>query len=141
MTVEAFLDTNILLYAAGAARSAPEKHAVAQGLLTIDFGVSAQTLGEFYVNAVTKGAPPMAPAKAESWVRALARKPFQANDAAIAFRAVALSQRYQIRYWDAAILAAAEKLGARTVYSEDLNHGQSYGSVTVINPFLEDTQG
>ena len=138
MTVEAFLDTNILLYAAGAAKSAPEKHAVAQGLLTTDFGVSAQTLGEFYLNAVTKGAPPMAPAKAEAWVKALARKPFQVNDQSVAFRAINLSQRYQIRYWDAAILAAAEKLGAKTVYSEDLSHGQAYGAVAVINPFLED---
>ena len=138
MIVESFLDTNILLYAAGAARSAPDKHAVAQGLLTTNFGVSAQTLGEFYVNAVTKGAPPMAPEKAEAWLRMLARKPFQIIDQSVAFRAVALSQRYAIRFWDAAILAAAEKLGAKTVYSEDLNHGQTYGAVRVINPFLHD---
>lgn len=141
LIADTFLDTNILLYAAGGEKSAPNKHAVAQGLLTTNFGVSAQTLGEFYVNAVTKGSPPMAPAKAEAWVRTLALKPFQANDTAIAFRAIEFSQRYQIHYWDAAILAAAETLGAKTVYTEDLNHGQSYGSVTVINPFLEDTQG
>lgn len=136
MTVETFLDTNILLYAAGAQRSAPEKHAIAQGLLTTDFGVSAQTLGEFYFNAVRKGKPPMAPETAEVWVRQLSRKPFQLIDTPLVFRAMALAQRYQIRYWDAAILAAAEKLGAKTVYSEDLNHGQAYGDVTVINPFI-----
>lgn len=37
--------------------------------------------------------------------------------------------------WDAAILAAAEALGAATVYSEDLNGGRRYGSVRVVNPF------
>jgi predicted nucleic acid-binding protein len=25
--------------------------------------------------------------------------------------------------------------GARTVYSEDLNHGQQYGRVRIVNPF------
>lgn len=136
MTVEAFLDTNILIYAAGAGKSAPDKHAVAQGLLTANFGVSAQLLGEFYINAVTKGEPPMTPEKAEEWVKALSRKPFQQNDLKLVLRAIEITRRYQIRYWDAGILAAAERLGAKTLYSEDLNHGQSYGAVTVINPFL-----
>jgi predicted nucleic acid-binding protein len=33
-----------------------------------------------------------------------------------------------------AIIAAAERLGVKTVYSEDLNHRRAYGSV-VLNPF------
>ncbi len=41
----------------------------------------------------------------------------------------------QIQYWDAAILVAAMRLGARVLYTEDLNHGQTYGSVRVENPF------
>jgi predicted nucleic acid-binding protein len=36
---------------------------------------------------------------------------------------------------NAAILAAAHELGAHTVYSEDLSHGQDYDGVKVINPF------
>ena len=36
----------------------------------------------------------------------------------------------------AAIIAAAERLGAKVLYSEDLNHGETYGSVRVENPFL-----
>ncbi|WP_245475942.1 hypothetical protein [Mesorhizobium sp. M7A.F.Ca.US.006.01.1.1] len=34
-----------------------------------------------------------------------------------------------------AIIAAAERLGVKTLYTEDLNHGQAYGSVVAINPF------
>ena len=44
--------------------------------------------------------------------------------------------RYKISYWDAAILAAATELGCTTLYTEDLNHGQTYESVQVINPFV-----
>jgi predicted nucleic acid-binding protein len=49
---------------------------------------------------------------------------------------IEISLRYRIDYWDGAILAAAERLGAGTLYTEDLNHGQSYGPVRVVNPFL-----
>jgi predicted nucleic acid-binding protein len=136
LIVETFLDSNVLIYAAVGRLDEPEKHAVSRGLLTTEFGTSAQVLGEFYSNVIRKGAEPLDPASARRWVELLARKPFQVNDAGIAFRAVDLAQRYQIRYWDAAILAAAEKLGAKTLYSEDLNHGQAYGDVTVINPFI-----
>jgi len=45
------------------------------------------------------------------------------------------SERFAISYWDGAILAAAAALGAHTVYSEDLNDGQLYGLVRVVNPF------
>jgi predicted nucleic acid-binding protein len=40
-----------------------------------------------------------------------------------------------ISYWDAAILAAPEALGAQTLFSEDLSDGQQYGGVRVVNPF------
>lgn len=45
-------------------------------------------------------------------------------------------QRFVVSYWDAAILAAAKALGCETVYSEDLNHGQVYDGVQVVNPFM-----
>lgn len=39
--------------------------------------------------------------------------------------------------WDALIVVASRKGGASVLYSEDLNHGQRFGSVQVLNPFLE----
>ena len=50
--------------------------------------------------------------------------------------AIEISQRFQISYWDGAIIAATEALGARTLYTEDLNHGQVFGAIRVVNPFL-----
>jgi len=47
-----------------------------------------------------------------------------------------IQRRFQVSYWDAAILAAAKRLGCHTVYSEDMNHGQDYDGVCVVNPFL-----
>lgn len=50
-------------------------------------------------------------------------------------RAVQIADRYRISYWDAAILEAARMQGCDAVYSEDLNEGQVYEGVEVINPF------
>jgi predicted nucleic acid-binding protein len=49
--------------------------------------------------------------------------------------AVRLQRRYQISYWDGAILAAAKMAGATTLYTEDLSHEQVYDGVKVVNPF------
>lgn len=45
------------------------------------------------------------------------------------------SGRYQIAFYDAAILAAAKQLGCKIAHSEDLNDGQDYDGVRVENPF------
>ena len=47
-----------------------------------------------------------------------------------------LSERFRMPYWDAAIIAAAERSQAEVVYSEDFNHGQCYGRVRFVNPYL-----
>lgn len=134
--VELFLDSNVLLYAAGGRTQAPAKHERALEVLTMEFGLSAQVLAEFYANATRKGPKPLAPEVAKQWVVNLAKKPCLPIDANIVRSGIEISQRYQISYWDGAIIAAAERLGARTLYTEDLSHGQVYGSVTVVNPFI-----
>ena len=54
---------------------------------------------------------------------------------AISGQLLAHVQRDQISYWGAALIAGAEAISIPTLYTEDLNHGQKYGTVTVINPF------
>jgi len=49
--------------------------------------------------------------------------------------ALRFKARHQTSYWDAAILAAADSAGCSELYSEDLNPGQTYDSVRVVNPF------
>ena len=45
--------------------------------------------------------------------------------------------RFQVSYYDALIIAAARLANCECVYSEDLNAGQDYGGVRVVNPFLK----
>jgi predicted nucleic acid-binding protein len=51
-------------------------------------------------------------------------------------RATEIEARFKISFWDGLILQAAEKAGAGVLYTEDLSHGQMYGPVRVVNPFL-----
>ena len=50
--------------------------------------------------------------------------------------AVDLHERYQISFWDAMILQSAARRGCQVVWSEDLNAGQTYQGVRVVNPFI-----
>ncbi|HEX6860666.1 MAG TPA: PIN domain-containing protein [Caulobacteraceae bacterium] len=62
------------------------------------------------------------------WVRA----PLDVDTIAAAW---ALQDRYNLRIWDALLLASANLAGCGYFLSEDLNDGQQYGVVQAINPF------
>ena len=131
-----FLDTNVLIYAATAKKDHPRKFAIAARIVESEhFGVSGQVLAEFYVRVLTKPKIQLPQADAEQWVELLCKYPVAAVDDTLVRQGIAYSQRYQISYWDAAIIAAAERLEAPILYTEDLNHNQLYGSVRVVNPF------
>lgn len=115
----------------------PRKSAIARELVRNEtFGVSAQTISEF-VNASSRARVSLPTADIERWIDHLSALPFTVVDADIVRRGYWMHRRYQIQYYDGALLAAAERIAASIFYSEDLNHNQVYGSVRVVNPFLE----
>ena len=50
-------------------------------------------------------------------------------------RAIDVQEEYGIQYYDALIVATAEKLGCHEIVSEDFNAGQIYRGMVAINPF------
>ena len=133
-----FVDTNILLYAVSRDKAEQDKAQRArQILIGRDLALSAQVLGEFYVEATRASRLYAISFKdAADFIRALRRFPVQAVTADIATAAIDSSERFMISYWDAAIIEAARSVGCEAVLSEDLGHGQNYGGVSVTNPFL-----
>ncbi len=137
--VGCFLDTNILLYAALGKVDDPRKYAVSRQLIADwEFGLSAQVLGEFFVNVQRKSQRPLTAREAAAWIAELDDVPCVEIDRALVLAAIALSQECRVSYWDAAVIAAAERLGCPILYTEDLSHRRMYGSVRVINPFRAD---
>jgi predicted nucleic acid-binding protein len=74
---------------------------------------------------------------AETWTR----YPIGEISAELVFRSGRSAERWQISYWDAAIIEAARQLGCRQVLSEDLNAGQDFCGVVVVNPFAGSGRG
>jgi predicted nucleic acid-binding protein len=96
---------------------------------------SVQVLGEFF-NTVTRRIPnPLSNEEAEEIVNLFSTLPVIGLDMALVQRAITTCRRYQVSYWDALIVAAAERAGCSGIISEDLNTGQAYRGVTVSNPF------
>ncbi len=136
MSVEAFFDSNILLYAASKDPADAAKSARAAELIAeTHFGVSMQVAQEFYHNARIKARLAITSAQAETVISLLLARPMVTTDAELFAKARHLCERYQLRYWDAAIVAAAIRLNAPVLYSEDLSDGQIYDGIRVSNPF------
>jgi len=137
MSVECFLDTNILVYAVSSLQEDAAKKANALDLIqTTDFGISSQVLQEFYVTVTRKIQKPLAPEAAVALLQEYRLFPTAYTDYPLILSAIEHSLRYGVSYWDGAIVAAAEALEASVLYTEDLSHGQHYGATQVINPFL-----
>jgi predicted nucleic acid-binding protein len=137
MSAVRFVDTNVLLYAISTDPREAAKKATALKLLDdLDLGLSVQVLQEFYVQATRRERPDrIEPSQAIALIEGWLRFPAQEMTVGILRAAIQSATRYNVSYWDAAILEAARALGCHEVLSEDLSDGQNYGGVRVINPF------
>jgi predicted nucleic acid-binding protein len=138
MTAVVFVDTNVLLYSIdNDPASVAKRDRARQLLLTEPSGWSVQVAAEFFVNATSPKRPfRLAAVDAARFVENWLTYPTQAVTPDIVRAAIDYHQRFQLSYWDSAILAAAKALACQSVYSEDMNHGQDYDGVRVVNPFL-----
>jgi predicted nucleic acid-binding protein len=140
MSVDVFLDTNVLIYAVSSSPAESTKKERALELIShADFGLSAQVLQEFYINVTAKIVSPLTPDEAVALLEQFRSFPVVWTDYPLIVSGIETALRFGISYWDGAIIAAAERLGATTLYTEDLNHGQRYASVQAVNPFLPGT--
>jgi predicted nucleic acid-binding protein len=92
-------------------------------------------LQEFYVNVTQKVAKPQTPDVAAQIIADLAVWQVHRPGVEDVLDAIRLQERYQTLFWDAMIIASAIQLGCLTIWSEDLNVGQVYDTVTVASPF------
>lgn len=137
MSGRAFVDTNVLVYAFDRADAA--KQQVATRLLQkadpARFVVSAQVLSEFYVTVTRKLAQPLARDAAADAVTRLAKLEVVPLTSDLVQLAIQRAADDVISYWDALIVEAARWAGCEVVLTEDLNHGQDFDGVAILDPF------
>ncbi len=134
-----FVDTNIFLYAHD--RSTGVKHERARGLVerlwTSGEGVlSTQVLQELCINLRRKIARPLPAEEIRRIIQDYLSWEVVVNSPTSVLHALDIELRYQISFWDALVLQAAESSGAAVLYSEDLAAGHRYGAIQVVNPLL-----
>lgn len=132
-----FVDTNILLYSISTDPSESVKAGVAREVLNSrDLALSVQVIQEFFVQATRANRPdPLTHDQAVGLIQSFMRFPIQDVSMAVTLLAIASSQKFQLSFWDAAIIEAARVMKCDVVLSEDMSHGQDYDGVRVINPF------
>jgi predicted nucleic acid-binding protein len=133
-----FVDTNILIYAHDT--TAGDKHRRAMSLMAHLWDaqcgcISMQVLQEFYVNVTRKIARPLAASVVAELIADFATWRVHSPGVSDIGAAISIQGRYDVSFWDALILQSANRLGCSIVWSEDLNAGQIYGGVRVLNPF------
>lgn len=137
MSDKAFADSNVLINAIEEEGANLSKAIIARNLIeTMWPTLSTQVLGEFY-NVVTgkRRLDPLDHAEASQWITQWLRLKVESITTNHVCLALEIRDRFQVSYYDSLILAAARLAACTVVYSEDLNHGQDYGGVRVINPF------
>jgi len=129
--VSSFFDTNIVVYA----QERGEKGNIARALLAEGGYLSVQVLNEFAsVSSRKQGRTWPEIEDAVSDILALVRPPLSIT-IDLNRQARRLASEIGFSFYEALIVAAAIKAGCQTLYSEDMQHGRTVGSVTITNPF------
>jgi len=138
MSVDTFVDTNILMYAYDL--EAGRKRDIALSLLaelweTERGMISTQVLQEFYVNVTQKIAKPLSFSAARGILQTYMAWQVEIITTEIILLASEFQERHTVSFWDAMILAAASSGGAALLFTDDLSHGQVIEGIEIRNPF------
>lgn len=132
-----FLDSNILIYTADVVDNKRQDQAItilkSAFKHTKSYVISVQTLTEFSNVALKK--LKMSPEAVCIYLQFFSALNTIIPDKALVRRGVEIKALYGIQYYDAMIVAAAERAGVQEIWTEDLNDGQYYCGMRAINPF------
>ncbi len=139
MSARYFLDTNIFVYSLD--RNAPVKSQraaklIREGLTTQKGVVSYQVIQEFLNVALKRSQEPMKTTDAEFYLISVLYPLLGVHSSHALFaEALRLCDRNALAWYDSLIVAAAIQAKCEILYTEDLQHGQEFRSLRVVNPF------
>jgi predicted nucleic acid-binding protein len=140
MSDKFFLDTNIFVYSFDQGSAAKARRAaklIREALTTLKGVISYQVVQEFFNVALRRFSQPMQAADAEQYLSTVFR-PLLAVHSSQALYAEALHLHAQsgLSWYDSLIVSSAIQARCDLLYTEDLQHGQRFGTLQVRNPFL-----
>lgn len=140
MSASFFLDTNVFTYSFDASSPKKQRRAkelIGEAVATRKGMVSYQVVQEFFNVALRRFSQPLTVPEAEEYFTKIFRPLLTVHSSeAVFIDALRLGQRYPLSWYDSLIVAAAIAGRCTTLFSEDLQHGQKFGTVQITNPFI-----
>ncbi|MBT8332469.1 MAG: PIN domain-containing protein [Deltaproteobacteria bacterium] len=138
MAAKVFVDTNVLVYSRDTSETSKQTLAIAwmRHLWNTRAGrLSYQVLQEFYITVTEKLDPGLDRESARKDIRSL--WPWQPIplDNRVFDGAWHIQDRFGLSWWDTLIVSAAQVADCRYLLTEDLQDGQVFGNLQVVNPF------
>jgi predicted nucleic acid-binding protein len=136
----AFVDTNILVYAASESGVESRKRQIAREITLLPhLCISVQVLNEFISCARNPKKLNLPRQQEIQWLQEWFCLTIADLTIADFQTALEIHLRYQLSHWDSLIVASAISLNCSFLYSEDMQHGLMIEGLEIINPFLEET--
>ena len=132
-----FIDSNVFIYSflnQGVEKRQIAARLLAQAIRDGNGYISLQVVKEF-CNVLTKKSNKSA-AEIFGALDIFNRFNFVTGSLALVRRALEIKGQYEIQFYDALMLAAAEAGACDEILTEDLNNGQVYCGIKAVNPFL-----
>jgi predicted nucleic acid-binding protein len=134
-----FIDTNVLVYTfddTSPVRREKARELVEMGLTTGLGSISYQVVQEFLNVAMTKFSAPLDAGDARAYLdRVLVPLWRVSPSASLYTQAIDIKGQSGYGFYDSLIVASALQAGCRTLYTEDLQHGRRFASLTIVDPF------
>jgi predicted nucleic acid-binding protein len=135
-----FLDTNIFIYSIDRRDAVKELKAtelIRESLSSLKGVVSFQVVHEFFNVATKRLAAPMSIESAQLYLERVFLPLLGVHSSVALYQeALAFRSRYQFSWYDSLIVCAALRAECAILFSEDLQHNQTFGKMRVVNPFL-----
>lgn len=141
---KAFFDTNILAYEFN--KSEHRKQALVVDLINEwrpsgRMIISTQVLQELYVVLIQKLKPALKEEIAEEIIRNYSKLDVVIIDPSLILNGIGIKRKYKISFWDALIVAAAQRARCKILFTEDLSHGMKIAGIIagieIVNPFFK----
>lgn len=131
-----FIDTNVLIYFVDGRNQAKQSIArtvIADAIGNPEYVMSLQVLNEFANVSLKKLG--MTEDEVRQYIEAFQRMRIVFQQSGWTVRALEIRKQYGLQFYDSLLLAAAEASGCDEFWTEDLNGGQMYCGIKVVNPF------
>jgi predicted nucleic acid-binding protein len=139
MSDRSFLDTNIFVYShdpADAIKQSIASDLIRSVTVSGEGTISYQVIQEFFNIALRRSSIKLDHADCRRYLNTTFRPLHTvAPSTSLISDAIGIEERFRLNWYDSLIVSAAQHGGCRKLYSEDLQHGQRFDTVTVVDPF------